>query len=104
MQGDLDITHPIGFGYVNREIYTHRDTLIAFDPPENPYATIVSIPENAVASGFASKDNQEKLAGKSNGHCRKTRQGFGNIICQQPQLQSLFLWLKQNVFKRAIFF
>ncbi|MDG1727375.1 MAG: hypothetical protein P8H57_09500 [Emcibacteraceae bacterium] len=45
MRGDLDNTHPIGFGYHSRDVYTHRDTLIAFDKPKNPYATVVEIPK-----------------------------------------------------------
>ncbi|MDG1438821.1 MAG: M14 family zinc carboxypeptidase, partial [Emcibacteraceae bacterium] len=78
MRGDLDNTHPIGFGYHSREVYTHRDTTIAFEQPKNPYATVVSIPENALASGFASEDNQARLAGKAN--VVAERLGQGSVI------------------------
>jgi len=90
MQGDLDITHPIGFGYVNREVYTHRDTLIAFDKPKNPYATIVEIPENALASGFASADNQAKLAGKAMAIAERVGQGSVILFADNPNFRAYF--------------
>ena len=65
--GDLDITHPIGFGIDDRNIASLRNTLIAFDPPENPWATLIEIPENALLSGFMSSENQRRLPA-SNGH------------------------------------
>lgn len=90
MEGDLDITHPIGFGYLNREVYTHRDTLIAFDPPKNPYATVVSIPENAVASGYASEDNQARLAGKSMAVAERLGQGSVILFADNPNFRAYF--------------
>ena len=103
MQGDLDITHPIGFGYVNREIYTHRDTLIAFDPPKNPYATIVSIPENAVASGFASKDNQENLAGKAMAIAERLGKGSVILFANNPNFRAYF-YGSNKMFLNGLYF
>lgn len=103
MEGDLDITHPIGFGYVNREIYTHRDTLIAFDPPKNPYATIVSIPENAVASGFASEDNQARLAGKAMAIAERLGKGSVILFANNPNFRAYF-YGSNKMFLNGLYF
>ena len=103
MRGDLDITHPIGFGYVNRDVYTHRDTLIAFDPPKNPYATIVSIPENAVASGFASADNQERLSGKAMAIAERMGQGSVILFADNPNFRAYF-YGSNKMFLNGLYF
>lgn len=103
MEGDLDITHPIGFGYVNRKIYTHRDTLIAFDPPKNPYATVVSIPDNAVTSGFASADNQSKLAGKANVIAERLGQGSVILFADNPNFRAYY-YGSNKMFLNGLYF
>ena len=103
MRGDLDITHPIGYGYANREIYTHRDTLIAFDPPKNPYATVVSIPENALESGFASSDNQSRLAGKANVVAERMGQGSVILFANNPNFRAYF-YGSNKMFLNALYF
>ncbi len=62
--GDLDITHPLGFGYSDRRIASHRDTTVILDTPENPIATVVRYREgDPVLSGYAAEDQAEKIAG-----------------------------------------
>lgn len=103
MQGDLDNTHPIGYGYNSREIYTHRDTLIAFEPPNNPYATVVSIPENALASGFASEDNQARLAGKANVVAERLGQGAVILFANNPNFRAYF-YGSNKMFLNGLYF
>lgn len=103
MRGDLDNTHPIGYGYSRREIYTHRDTLIAFDKPKNPYATVVEIPENALASGFASEDNQARLAGKANVVAERLGQGSVILFANNPNFRAYF-YGANKMFLNGIYF
>lgn len=103
MEGDLDYTHPIGYGYTSREVYTHRDTLIAFEPPENPYATVVSIPENALASGFASDDNQARLAGKANVIAERLGQGSVILFANNPNFRAYF-YGSNKMFLNGLYF
>jgi len=103
MRGDLDNTHPIGFGYHSRDVYTHRDTLIAFDKPENPYATVVEIPENALESGFASKDNQARLAGKANVIAERMGQGSVILFANNPNFRAYF-YGSNKMFLNGLYF
>ena len=103
LRGDLDNTHPIGFGISNREIASHRNTLIAFDPPLNPWATLIRIPENALLSGFASAENQAALAGKAMAIAE--RHGSGSVIAfaDNPNFRAYFFGTNK-LFMNSLFF
>jgi hypothetical protein len=101
--GDLDITHPIGFGIDNRNIASQRNTLIAFDPPENPWATLIEIPENALLSGFASSENQEALAGKAMAIAERRGQGSVILFADNPNFRAYFFGTNK-LFTNSLFF
>ena len=101
--GDLDITHPIGFGIDNRNIASQRNTLIAFDPPENPWATLIEIPENALLSGFASSENQEALAGKAMAIAERRGRGSVILFADNPNFRAYFFGTNK-LFTNSLFF
>lgn len=101
--GDLDVTHPIGFGIANRNIASQRNTLIAFDPPENPWATLIEIPENALLSGFASAENQEELAGKSMAIAERHGRGSVILFADNPNFRAYFFGTNK-LFTNSLFF
>lgn len=103
MAGDLDTSHPIGYGIPNRQIASHRNTLIAFDPPENPWATLIKIPENSLLSGYASDENQQKLAGKA--MTIAERHGSGSVILfsDNPNFRAYFFGTNK-LFMNSLFF
>ena len=101
--GDLDITHPIGFGIANRNIASQRNTLIAFDPPENPWATLIEIPENALLSGFASSENQEALAGKAMAIAERRGRGSIILFADNPNFRAYFFGTNK-LFTNSLFF
>ena len=101
--GDLDNTHPIGFGIADRAIASHRNTLIAFDPPQNPWASLIRIPDNALLSGFASAENQAALAGKAMAVAE--RHGAGSVIAfaDNPNFRAYFFGTNK-LFMNSLFF
>ena len=101
--GDLDITHPIGFGIDNRNIASQRNTLIAFDPPENPWATLIEIPENALLSGFASSENQKALAGKAMAIAERRGRGSVILFADNPNFRAYFFGTNK-LFTNSLFF
>ena len=101
--GDLDITHPIGFGIANRNIASQRNTLIAFDPPENPWATLIEIPENALLSGFASSENQVALAGKAMAIAERRGRGSVILFADNPNFRAYFFGTNK-LFTNSLFF
>ncbi len=103
-RGDLDITHPIGFGYPDRELAVHRDTNILFERPENPYATVFQYDENdPLLSGYASRENRDKLAGTAG--IIAERKGSGSIILYADNMNFRGIWYGTNkLFLNSLFF
>lgn len=103
MAGDLDNTHPIGFGIANRMLPSLRNTLIAFDPPENPWATLIKIPENSLLSGFASEEKQAELAGKAMAIAERHGQGSVILFADNPNFRAYFFGTNK-LFMNSLFF
>lgn len=101
--GDLDITHPIGFGIANRAIPSLRNTLIAFDKPDNPWATVIEIPESPLLAGFSSRENQEELAGKASLIAERHGQGSVVLFADNPNFRAYFFGTNK-LFLNSLFF
>ncbi len=78
---ELDNTHPLGFGYADRDVFVHRSGRNAFEPTDDPFATVLRYaedPADLLASGFVSEPNLERLAGL--GSLAAQRSGAGSVI------------------------
>jgi hypothetical protein len=99
----LDITHPIGYGYINPDIHTFRNDNLFLAPSENPYANPLVYTENPLASGYLHPSN---LAGIQNGAViRVSGVGRGRIIgfADNPNFRAF--WFGTNkLFMNSIFF
>jgi hypothetical protein len=58
---DLDVTHPIGFGYRSSKLPVYKNNQVFLAPSKNPYATVAKYTENPHIDGFISKNNLEKF-------------------------------------------
>ncbi|WP_299243763.1 M14 family zinc carboxypeptidase [uncultured Aquimarina sp.] len=56
---DLDITHPLGFGYRDASLPVYKNNEVFIAPSMNPYATVAKYTENAHIDGYISSDNYE---------------------------------------------
>ncbi|MBT8147945.1 MAG: peptidase [Gammaproteobacteria bacterium] len=102
-EGDLDITHPIGFGIANRSIASLRNTLIAFDPPENPWATLIKVAEDPLLAGFSSSENEEELAGKAMAIAERLGRGSVILFADNPNFRAYFFGTNK-LFMNSLFF
>ncbi len=62
---DLDITHPIGYGYRRRSLPVFVNSNTLFEAPENPYAYPVQFTDDPLMSGYVSEENLERIRGKA---------------------------------------
>jgi len=60
---DVDLTHPLAFGYTDRTVPIWRDHSNFFEPSEDPYATVAQLTDDPFLSGYISDANRERLAG-----------------------------------------
>ena len=102
-RGRLDNTHPIGFGYADNDIASQRNTTIIFERPKNPYATVVQYVDEPLLSGYASPENQKKIAGSA--MLIAERKGKGSVILFADNPNFRGIWYGNNkLFLNGLFF
>lgn len=99
----LDTTHPIGFGYLNAEIYTFRNDNLFLELSDNPYANPLVYSSNPLASGYLHPSN---LPGIQNGSViRVSGVGRGRVIGFSDNMNFRAFWFGTNkLFANSIFF
>lgn len=101
--GNLDITHPIGFGYKNENVALHKNTTSILPRPNNPYATVIEYQDKPVISGYASEENKKKLANTA--ALIAERKGEGSIILFADDPNFRATWYGTNkLFLNSLFF
>ena len=60
-QVDLDITHPLAFGYHDNQIPVYRNSSVWLKPSKNEYSTVAKYTSNPHIDGFISNDNLNNL-------------------------------------------
>ncbi len=60
-QVDLDVTHPLGFGYTRRLLPVYRNSTVWLAPSKSPYGTVGKYTANPHIDGFITNDNLEKF-------------------------------------------
>ncbi|NNE30364.1 MAG: zinc carboxypeptidase, partial [Saprospiraceae bacterium] len=58
---DLDITHPLGFGYARRSLPVYRNSRVFLKPSKNAYCTVARYTEDPHIDGFVTKKNMEEF-------------------------------------------
>jgi hypothetical protein len=100
---DLDITHPLGFGFADRSIFVHKNVEEPMLPVENPFATVIAYADDPVYSGFVSEENKEALAGTPS--LIAERSGTGSVILFADNPNFRGYWYGTNkLFLNAVFF
>jgi hypothetical protein len=102
-KANLDTTHPIGYGYTEKEIYTFRNDNFFMEVSPNPYANPLVYTADPLASGYLHPSN---LPGIQNGSViRISGLGRGRIIgfADNPNFRAF--WFGTNkLFMNSIFF
>jgi hypothetical protein len=58
---DLDVTHPLGFGYRSSKLPVYKNNMVFLVPSKNPYATVAKYSEHPHIDGFISKNNLDNF-------------------------------------------
>ncbi len=102
-KANLDTTHPIGYGYSEKEIYTFRNDNFFLEPSANPYANPLVYTADPLASGYLHPSNLPGV--KESAVIRVSGQGRGRIIgfADNPNFRAF--WFGTNkLFMNSIFF
>jgi len=99
----LDLTHPIGYGYINSDIHTFRNDNLFMEPSANPYANPLVYTDKPLASGYLHPSN---LPGIQNGSVIQiSGVGSGRIVAFADNMNFRAFWFGTNkLYMNAIFF
>ncbi|WP_026836810.1 M14 family zinc carboxypeptidase [Gillisia sp. JM1] len=102
-RADLDTTHPLGFGYTDRDLLVYRNSNTLLKQSKNPYSNVAIYKENPLVSGYVSKENLEKLPGTSSIMVSKVGSGKVISFIDNPNFRGT--WYGTNkLFFNALFF
>ncbi|MDT8401709.1 MAG: M14 family zinc carboxypeptidase [Bacteroidales bacterium] len=100
---DLDISHPLGFGYADRELTVYRNHAIFVERDEGPASNIAIYTDDPLISGFCTDENLEKMKGSVS--LLSLSKGRGNIIVFVDDPVFRACWYGTNkLLMNAIFF
>ncbi|NNE29001.1 MAG: zinc carboxypeptidase [Saprospiraceae bacterium] len=100
---DLDLTHPICYGYQRKSLPVFHQGTNFYGAPKNAYAAPLRYSKDPLLAGYVSDENLEKIAGTS--AIVVSRQGRGRVITFgfNPTFRA-FWWGTQKLLANAIFF
>ncbi|QNL19619.1 peptidase [Hyphobacterium sp. CCMP332] len=103
-EGDLDPTHPIGFGYSDRFIALHRNMVETLEWPEDdPFAVVVQYADDPLLSGYASGRRLEEIGGTPAVIAQRMGRGAVILFADNPNFRATFRG-NERMFMNAIFF
>ncbi|MEM7103994.1 MAG: M14 family zinc carboxypeptidase [Bacteroidota bacterium] len=101
---DLDITHPLGFGYYDRKIPVYRNHTVWLKPSKNPYSTVGKYTKDPHIDGFITKRNLENFL-KPSASLIVSPLGAGRVVMFADNPNFRGTWYGTNrMFLNAIFF
>ena len=102
-EADVDLTHPLAFGYTRRSLPVWRDHGYFFALPENPYVTPVRLTDDPHLSGYVSDENEARLAGSPSAMAVGNGQGSVVLLVDNPNFRGYWRGT-QRLFLNALFF
>ena len=61
LEGDLDMTHPLGFGYTSSRLPVYKNNLVFLQPSESAYSTVIKYTEDPHIDGYLSEKNLNEM-------------------------------------------
>src|SRR5699024_7558899 len=79
LQIDLDLSHPLAWGYTDKDLVLFRQGTHRLRAVDNPYAQVGVYADAPLAAGYLSAKNRQKLAGAP--AISVSRRGAGTVVC-----------------------
>lgn len=102
-QVDVDITHPIGFGFSNRRVSVYRNGRTYLQPGKNPYSTVAQYVAKPLIGGYLHPSQTAKIANSA--AIAVSSIGSGRVILFTDNPNFRAYWYGTNkLFLNALFF
>ncbi|MDY8135161.1 M14 family zinc carboxypeptidase [Aquimarina sp. 2201CG5-10] len=100
---DLDVTHPLGFGYRRNSLPIYKNNEVFIAPSKNPYSTVAKYTEDAHIDGYISKNNYKNYL-KPSASLIVSKLGGGRVILFADNPNFRGSWYGTNrLFLNALF-
>ena len=101
---DLDISHPLGFGFADRDLPVHRNESFTLKRPEaNPYAVPVEYADAPLLTGYASARRLKEIAGTPAVIAERVGSGAIILMADNPVFRGTYPGT-EKLLMNAIFF
>jgi hypothetical protein len=102
-EADLDITHPIGYGYKNRKITLYRNNNTLLEPSVSPYNTVVQYTEKPYLTGYVHPQTLKRISGSAGVIIAPEGSGRTVLFSDNPNFRGIW-YGTEKMFLNAIFF
>jgi len=103
LQGELDVTHPLGFGYASSQLPVFRTSNRFMNHSANPYSTPLAYTTAPLLSGYMSRENQDVVANSAGLVVDQHGEGAVVLSLDSPTFRA-FWWGTQRLLVNGIFF
>ncbi|MCK5677736.1 MAG: zinc carboxypeptidase, partial [Flavobacteriaceae bacterium] len=99
---DLDITHPIGFGYHNRKLPVYKNNRVWLMPSKSKFSTVAKYTKNPHIDGYITKENLDLMSKSASIIVSKLGNGRVVMFADNPNFRGS--WYGTNkLFMNAVF-
>ncbi len=103
VDGEVDVTHPLAYGYSQANLPLLMRGTTFFEVSENPYETVVRYAEQPLLAGFIGEERKQQLAGSA--ALLASRVGKGTVIRFNFNPNFRGVWYGTNkLFLNALYF
>jgi hypothetical protein len=103
LRADLDLTHPLAFGYHDLSIPVYKNNEVWLMPSKNDYATVAKYAKNPHIDGFLTKKNMEEYL-KPSASLLVSKLGEGRVVLFADNPNFRGSWYGTNrLFLNALF-
>ncbi|NER16018.1 M14 metallopeptidase family protein [Spongiivirga citrea] len=100
---DIDVTHPLGFGYTSGTLPVYKNNTVWLAPSKSAYGTVSKYSKNAHIDGFITKKNMDEFVAKS-ASLIVSKLGGGRVVMFADNPNFRGSWYGTNrLFLNAIF-
>lgn len=100
---DLDITHPLAYGYRDSSIPVYKNNSVWLSPSKNSYATVAKYAKNPHVDGFITKKNMQENV-KNSASLLVSKVGSGRVVLFADNPNFRGSWYGTNrLFLNALF-
>lgn len=100
---DLDVTHPIAYGYRRSKVPVYRNSTVWLMPSHNPYSNVGLYTDDPHIDGFITKKNMQTLKKSASIIVSKIKRGRVILFAENPNFRGS--WYGTNkLFLNGLFF